>query len=119
MVDSTSLLTILILSSVWCFGFHAVVKKLILREIFDYDLDEAWSRGYIQELPSGGGIPAWVKSILKPIFACPTCMASVHGTAIFFAFVLGYLPLIMWPVWCICLCGLNFIIQNIIYPEYE
>lgn len=54
----------------------------------------------------------WEKLIAKPLFACPYCMASIHGTVIFFAFVLGHLPLIMWIPFCICLCGLNYFLTQ-------
>lgn len=56
----------------------------------------------------------------KPVFDCPPCMSSLHGFAIssinynssehWIFFVIGYI---------ICLCGLNFIIKSILYPEYE
>jgi hypothetical protein len=57
----------------------------------------------------------------KPLFDCPPCMASVHGliiSSVYYSFqyewmifkIIGYI---------VCLCGLNFIIKSIIYPEYE
>jgi hypothetical protein len=52
----------------------------------------------------------------KPLFACPPCMASVHG-GIFALIVYDF----TWQtiVFIMCLCGLNFIIKSILYPEYE
>jgi hypothetical protein len=43
-------------------------------------------------------------------------MASIHGAAIglfWWGIDLRVIPFM------ICLCGLNFIIKNIIFPEYE
>lgn len=97
-----TLIGVFFLSAMWCFGFHTFMKNLLI-EAFDFDINIQW------EL-----LPRWVKVALKPLFACPYCMASVHGTAIFFAFVLGYLPLIMWPVWCICLCGFNYLLSQFV-----
>lgn len=47
----------------------------------------------------------------KPLFLCPPCQSSVWGTIGFFLFV--NLPFYYWPLYCICLCGLNFILVRI------
>ena len=53
------------------------------------------------------------KWLAKPLFACPYCQASFHGGAIgliyydFHLIVLAYI---------VCLCGLNFIIKEYLYP---
>jgi hypothetical protein len=116
-MSAQDLLFTLILSSAWCIGVHVFVKNFLI-EVFDYDINEHWERDYVKignmKLPGAEkqGIPEWIKLILKPLFACPYCMASIHGTVIFFAFVLGYLPLIMWIPFCICLCGLNYFLTQ-------
>lgn len=97
MIDVLVFIHLLILSSLWCFGFHVVFKKLILKTILEYDLDENWD-----------GLSWFAKFALKPLFACPPCMASVHGTAIHF--LNGGDP-ITWIPFVVCLCGLNYVIS--------
>lgn len=99
---------VMIGSSLWCFGFHIVVKKF-LKQTIDFDIEHTidWD-----------GLHKWQQNILKPLFACPYCMASVHGTVIFFICLFGSFGLYWWPPFCICLCGLNYMINSIL-PEYE
>lgn len=52
-------------------------------------------------------LPKWA---CDPLFDCQMCMASVHGTLIFFTFINSHL--VWWPVYCVCLCGLNYIIHS-------
>jgi hypothetical protein len=70
----------------------------------------------------------------KPIFDCPPCMASFHGFCIAFAYFtdtnltyaisnchhsfVAYFFLKVFA-YMICLCGINYILKSIIYPEYE
>lgn len=54
-----------------------------------------------------------------PLFLCPACQGSFHGIIVFFLaapLVLGPLPWFIAPVYCICLCGLNYIVNQSI-PE--
>lgn len=51
----------------------------------------------------------------KPIFLCPACMASVWGTIGFFTF--SNLSFWHWPLYCICLCGLNVILVRVTSNE--
>lgn len=53
--------------------------------------------------------------LYKPTIGCPMCMSSIHGT-------LWYLLLInrdwfLWPAFCVCLCGLNFVISKLSSKE--
>lgn len=41
----------------------------------------------------------------KPLFDCPFCMPSVHGTLFYFLFCSDN-PIYMWPIFCVGLCGL-------------
>jgi hypothetical protein len=49
-------------------------------------------------------LPKWA---IKPLFDCPPCMASVHGTWIHF--ILGG-TLFWWPFFVLALCGAMVII---------
>lgn len=53
-------------------------------------------------------LPEWVT---KPLFDCKYCMASIHGTMIFYSFLWGWSPF-MWIVFCFCLCGWTAIFDN-------
>jgi hypothetical protein len=86
-------------ASAWCFGLHVVMKKVVFAEILQFNLDENWHS--LQRL---------TKLVLKPSFACPYCMASIWGTLIY-AYYLDMYGIFWWPVFCICLCGFNYIIS--------
>jgi hypothetical protein len=58
--------------------------------------------------------PQWAT---KPLFDCPPCMGSVHG--FFIAAVYYDWRIIHMGAFMICLCGINYILKSIIYPEYE
>jgi len=47
--------------------------------------------------------------VTKPLFDCPPCMASIHGTLIYFALYGGNIWL--WGLYCVMLCGLNYILK--------
>lgn len=51
-------------------------------------------------------LPEWIN---KPLWSCPQCMASVHGTWIWFAWD-G--PVELWIPFCLALCGLNRIVSD-------
>lgn len=62
----------------------------------------------------------WADSIFgewtKPVFSCPYCMSSIHGLSIFY-FAHGYdYSVVAYGVYVMCLCGLNFIIKEYLYP---
>lgn len=42
--------------------------------------------------------------ICKPLFTCPPCCASLHGTYVWFIAGGDWM---MWLPYCICLCGAN------------
>lgn len=97
---------ILIGASFWCFGFHIILKNFLLHALgVDIDKIGVWK-----------GFKKWQQNIMKPLFACPYCMASVHGTAIFFMMLFGIFGLWYWPAFCVCLCGLNYIVNSLL-PE--
>lgn len=76
-----------------------------------------FSYGYIFE-PIGMILERLIGSwACKPIFHCPPCMSSLHGTAIFFIFVDLH-----WHysfLFVVCLTGINFIIKEYLYPEEQ
>jgi hypothetical protein len=89
----TEFLQFLFIAAFWIFGFHFAFKE---GKIF-------------------GRIGDWLRyrPISKPLTECPMCMASVHGTA----FYLYFMPfdIVMWIVFVVCLCGLNYILNSIGY----
>lgn len=70
----------------------------------------------------------WPEWITKPLFDCPICMASIHGT-LWFAGILPYffsvqMHIKFWILFMFCLCGLNTIILGLtskkrIIQEFE
>lgn len=55
-------------------------------------------------------LPSW---IAKPLFNCPTCMASIWGTL--FWFTTGGSLSLWWVVACMALSGYNTIASQLIY----
>lgn len=107
---------LLILTSLWIFGFRALFQEDMILERLG---DKLW--GETHKSPSDlvplkkGWLPEW---ICKPLFQCPPCMSSIHGTYSFFLlFDHQHLTLIdtigLWVAFCICLCGLNYLITKI------
>lgn len=50
--------------------------------------------------------------LMRPVFGCPYCMASIHGGLIgfyWYGFSLVVIPFV------ICLCGLNYVVTNLIW----
>lgn len=96
-----TIIAVTLASSMWCFGFQAIITKVVFEEILDIDLDYDWDH-----------LDRWQKLLFKPLFACPYCMASVHGSIIFFVFLLPLLGFWGWIPFCVCLCGLNYVITQ-------
>lgn len=59
--------------------------------------------------------------VLKPLIWCPPCMASVHGAFMFWVIFWhsGTIGALWIFPFMICLCGLNFIIKEALYPMEE
>jgi hypothetical protein len=69
----------------------------------------------------------WPKWLNKPLFNCPACQSSVHGSIIYFCGLhFNQLPLfaennyiIFWPFFCICMTGINHILIEHLYDTTE
>lgn len=44
------------------------------------------------------------ENVIKPIYDCPYCMSSIHGTTFFILFLRDY-PWWMWIIFCFVVCG--------------
>jgi hypothetical protein len=47
-------------------------------------------------------LPEWMQ---KPLYSCPFCMSSAHGTIIFWLFMYGQFEWYYWILYCFCLPG--------------
>lgn len=96
----TEFILLLLFGACWCFGIYCL-----------------FSEGYILEKAGKvirANVPKWAA---KPTIDCPPCLASIHGFAISAIFFDWHIyPMLAYIV---CLCGLNFIIKSILFPEYE
>jgi hypothetical protein len=86
----------LIIGSAYCFGIFKIFDDVLVgvRAKLEYLIGPKWCR---------------------PLVSCPPCLASVHG------FYLGLIFFgLNWtiPLYCICLCGLNYIVNSLL-PEYD
>lgn len=48
----------------------------------------------------------WKEWVNKPLFDCPYCLSSIHGSIFFWMFLNEY-PLIMWPIFIVGLTGVS------------
>ena len=85
-----SFFTHILLTVFWIYGVNCVFAEgFIFERVGDWIADR---------------VPQWVT---KPLFDCPACMSSVHGTISFFIFNGDFM---LWPVFCVCVCGVSYII---------
>lgn len=86
---------------------------LIFNMLIIFGVHILFSEGMLFEK---GGI--WIEKKVggywaKPLIGCPPCMASVWGTAFYFAFIkLGF---ILWLPYILALCGLTFIVNYLVH----
>lgn len=84
-------------NALWVVGFWAAaLPGQILDPI------ATWLAGDSKAIPAiDGHAPQW---ITKPLFECPQCMCSLHG--ILWWSIFQPFPLILLPVYVVCLSGL-------------
>jgi hypothetical protein len=89
-------------TSAWTWGFHVLFEDGNLLE----------GVGKVIERTIG----TWYS---KPLFMCPICMASIHGTISFWILYFNYYldkPL-TWPIFCICIAGINYLLVKLTSKE--
>jgi hypothetical protein len=91
------------------------ITDLFINSFICFGIYKAFDHGMIF-----GKIGDWMntrhRTISKPLFTCPICMASVWGSAYFLLLADSWLW--MWPVHVLALAGLNRLLMNF-SPEYE
>ena len=55
------------------------------------------------------------KWIRKPLYRCPVCMSSIHGT--YFYLYFDGQTIMGWIVFVFAVCGINFLIVEFLYPN--
>lgn len=104
----TDFLLLLIFGACWIWGVHCLFADgYILSKFADY---------FRVEIPDSTPESYAATWYSKPLFDCPPCMASFHGGIIGVCFI-GFHPSVI--PYMVCLCGLNFIVKTILFPEYE
>ncbi len=97
----TYLIIVYLGAAFWCIGFRQVMIKVFVEEILGLDFYASWE-----------DIAPWQKRILKPLFGCPYCMASLHGTVIYFILLADTYGFFWWPVFCVVLCGFLYFLTQ-------
>ena len=93
MIDGYYLM-VMVVAVCWQWGFAYAFKP---GEIFGAAGD--WMRA------------RWPEFVTEPLFDCPYCLSSVHGSIFFWLFLSAY-PLIMWPILICCLTGLSDLVKK-------
>lgn len=89
---------------------ETLILPLLVSSVIIFGIKTLFAEGMVFE-----GIGNILQELLgefwsKPFITCPPCMASVHGTWIYFAFI--HQGLAMWVPFCLALAGLNYIVLN-------
>lgn len=89
------------------------ISLLILNALFIWGINCLFNEGFILN-----GVGKLIERTIgttasKPLFLCPPCMSSVYGVIGFWLYF-GLSWLII--PYVICLCGLNYIIKEYLYP---
>jgi hypothetical protein len=105
-----------LITSGWIWGFHCLFQEdHIFEFVADWWYKDDEEKNYS---PEPSELELKVREyIAKPIFGCAACMASIHGTISYFLFVYRDFGFWLWPVFCIVLCGLNFVIIKLTTKE--
>lgn len=121
MIDFIHFPALLALASLWCFGFYIACQydKEVKREIAS-DCDGWVERHIITNKMVlwwyGYGCEFLPWYLNKPLCKCVTCMASVHGSAVFFLFYPIDGPInetiTTWIFFIGCLAGTNQLAAN-------
>ena len=93
------------------------IITLIVNSLFIIGIHQSTKQGMILNFVTKNKLPYWLK---KPLYACPTCMASIHSYVylVFYSLTVDQLKFI--PVYILALAGLNTLFNSIvIYIEIE
>lgn len=90
---------------------------LTLNGLFIWGVYCPFSEGYVLHFIAKNlehtGLPRWLS---KPLYGCPPCMSSFYGIPVG---LIVYDWTWVAGAYVICLCGLNYIVKSILFPEYE
>ena len=104
-----NLILILIINSLICLGVHVVTRDGMLFAFVEEAANSFLWKIHDMFWPCKPN--TWSSYLLKPLFNCPPCMASVWGIAGWFYFApdLHLIPYLL------VLCGLNALISKLYY----
>lgn len=83
--------------------------ELIYAALLIWGVHCIFSEGYVLHF-NRASVPDWLK---KPVVDCPPCMSSVYGTVYYFA-IIGGLNVGDWIFFCVQLCGLNYLLVQLL-----
>lgn len=124
-----TLLTIIIISSLFCYGFEytTVYTPTGIESREDNNINPFgtgakqkeinwWFRFYIGNFIYKHA--PFLKPLLKPLFMCIVCMSSIYGSLIYWTLMgisgpITWTTLALWPISVTCVAGLNRIIKMI------
>ena len=83
---------------------------MLVALLWIWGLNYAFKPGEILGVPGDWMRDHWPKWLTTPLFDCPYCMSSIHGTGFFIVFLWGY-PWPLWIVFVVCLTGAGAIMR--------
>jgi hypothetical protein len=95
-----------------------MIETLLFTSLFIFGVWLSTAEGMIGDELRWEFISLW-PNLAKPVVDCPTCMASVYGSLAYWGQYLindnttDLLTFIGWPIFVVCLAGLNGIILKL------
>jgi hypothetical protein len=95
-----------------------MIETLLFTSLFIFGVWLSTAEGMIGDKLRWEFISLW-PNLAKPVVDCPTCMASVYGSLAYWGQYLindnttDLLTFIGWPIFVVCLAGLNGIILKL------
>jgi len=92
---------------------HFIITVLVIYGVHASTRDGMiFSRLYIAILMLLDKVTKYPQMVLKPLFDCTPCMASIYGIISFFIY--GELELYYLPIWIFSLSGFNYLLNKIL-----
>lgn len=94
-------------------GVILFIANIALCSWWIFGVRTLFSGGHILEKADNWVYDRVPEYIYKPTIGCVMCMASLHGATWFMLFLYPTYELYMVIPFCLCLCGLNSITDNL------
>lgn len=89
------------------------IQAIFITSLFIFGLNCLFSEGYLFHKAGEWMAENMHEWLYKPLIGCSVCMASIWGSLVYLSVFVYEFGLWLWPVFCICLCGFNYMILRL------